>query len=297
METGAGRVRVIEELSKTTLGEGPWWGGGKLHYVDIVEGKIHRHDFATSRHDVLSTGDPVGFAVLDGNGNVVAGIGDGGIYQLSFGSAEKNLVARPARENPANLANDGKCDRRGRLWAGTKNRDEKAPDTGSLARFDSGARMTEALHPVHISNGLGWSPDNRRMYYNHSTDKIWCFDYDIETGEATNQRVFVDLPNDGAIPDGMTVDSSGLLYVAMWGGSRVDVYRDENGRGVLVETISVPGALQVSSVAFGGEDLKTLFITSAAVDLTPDQQKRFPDSGRLFQTRRFLPGLPEACFR
>ena len=114
------------------------------------------------------------------------------------------------------------------------------------------------------------------MYYNDSTDKIWRFDYDLNTGAATNRQVFVDLtldlPNDGAIPDGMTIDAEGLLYVAMWGGSRIDVYRDDNGKGILVETIAVPTALQTSSVAFGGDDLKTLFITTAAMNLTPEQQ-------------------------
>jgi len=290
-------VHVIDDLPRTTLGEGPWWDGEQLLYVDIVEGRIHRHDFATARHDTIATGGPVGFAVLDRDGRVVAGLGDGGIYRMEFGSTARQLIARPARNNPDNLANDGKCDRRGRLWAGTKNKDEKALDSGSLARFDGSPRLTEVLYPVHISNGIGWSPGNTRMYYNDSTDKIWRLDYDLETGAATNRQVFVELPRDGAVPDGMTVDSSGLLYVAMWGGSRIDVYRDDDGKGHRVETIQVPTALQTSSVAFGGKDLTTLFITSAAVDLTPEQNIQYPDSGRLFVIERVVPGLAEARFQ
>jgi len=293
-------------LPRTTLGEGPMWDSGCLHYVDIVAGEIHRHDFATQAHDVISTGKPVGFAVLDREGSVIAGIGDGGIYRLEFGSTRKDLLARPCRDNPDNIANDGKCDRAGRLWAGTKNKSEKPPWTGSLARFDAAPRLTEIAYPVNISNGIAWSPDNTKMYYNDSTDKIWRFDYDLSTGSATNRQVFVDLtlaglPSDGACPDGMTIDAAGLLYVAMWGGSRIDIYRDDvdhdgQGRGIRVETIEVPTALQTSSVAFGGPDLKTLFITTACMNLTPEQQERYPDAGRIFAVERSVLGLPESRF-
>jgi sugar lactone lactonase YvrE len=289
-------VRVVEQLPRTTLGEGPLWDGGKLHYVDIVAGEVHRHDFATQAHDVISTGEPVGFAVLDREGRVIAGLGNGGIYRLEFVSAHQELLAGPCRDNPDNIANDGKCDRVGRLWAGTKNKSEKPPWTGSLGRFDSGPRLTEVVYPVNVSNGIAWSPDNTKMYYNDSTDKIWRFDYDLNTGAATNRQVFVDLPDTGGIPDGMTIDAEGLLYVAKWGGSRIDVYRDDNGRGVRVVSIEVPTALQTSSAAFGGDDLKTLFITTAAMNLTPEQQTKYPDSGRIFAVERSVPGIPETRF-
>ena len=290
-------IRVLDELPRNTLGEGPLWDGGRLHYVDIREGEIHRHDFATGAHDVIETFGPVGFAVLEEDGNAIAGLEDGAIFRLRFGSTDKQLIAKPCRDNPQNRANDGKCDRRGRLWAGTMNRAEKPPDSGSLGRYDGGARMTEVLYPVHISNGIAWSPDDKAMYFSESTDKLWRFDYDIETGAATNRRVFVDLPHDGSVPDGMTMDSEGLLYVAKWGGSRVDVYRDENGTGRLVETIPVPTALQVSSVAFGGSDLKTLFITSAACDLSEQELTSHPDSGCIFSLQRDISGLPETRFK
>jgi len=289
-------VHVLKQLPRTTLGEGPLWDSGRLHYVDIVAGEIHRYDFATQAHNVISTGEPVGFAVLDREGRVIAGIGNGGIYGLEFGSLKKELLAKPCRDNPDNIANDGKCDRVGRLWAGTKNKSEKPPWTGSLARFDSGPRLTEVVNPVNVSNGIAWSPDNTKMYYNDSTDKIWRFDYDLNTGAATNRQVSVDLPSDGAFPDGMTIDADGLLYVAMWGGSRIDVYRDDSGRGIRVETVEVPTALQTSSVAFGGDDLKTLFITSARMNLTPEQQDRYPDSGRIFAVERSVPGIAETRF-
>ena len=147
-------VHVIEELPRTALGEGPLWDTGRLHYVDIVAGEIHRYDFATQAHDVISVGAPVGFAVLDREGRVIAGVAEEGIFRLEFGSTRRELLARLCSDNPDNIANDGKCDRAGRLWAGTKNKSEKPPYTGSLGRFDSGLRLTEILYPVNISNGI-----------------------------------------------------------------------------------------------------------------------------------------------
>jgi sugar lactone lactonase YvrE len=290
-------MQMLNELPRNTLGEGPLWAEGSLYYVDIQQGRIHRHHFSAGAHDVIETSGPVGFVVLDEEDNVIAGLEDGAIFRLSFNSQDKQLIAKACRDNRRNRANDGKCDRRGRLWCGTMNRDDHAPDSGSLGRFDGGPRLTEILFPVHISNGIAWSPDDKTMYFSESTDKLWRFDYDIETGAASNRRVFVELSHDAGIPDGMTIDSEGLLYVAKWGGARVDVYRDEQGTGRLVETIPVPTALQVSSVTFGGDDLKTLFITSAAVDLSAKELASYPESGRIFSLQRTVPGLPEARFK
>lgn len=287
---------VLAELPRTKLGESPVWDAGRFIYVDIVEGIIHRHNFSSDTHESIEVHDIVGFALTDRDGSIVAGVGDGSIYRFRFGNNEKDLLAKPARDSLDNLANDGKCDRAGRLWAGTKNKDESAPDTGSLARYDGGDRMTEVLYPVHISNGLAWSPDNTKLYYNDSTSAIWQFDYDITTGRTSNRRIYARLESAEAVPDGMTVDSEGKLYVAMWGGSRVDVYTEHLGYGSCEYSIDIPTALQVSSVAFGGRDLKTLFITSAAIGLTPSQQNRYPDSGRIFAIEMSVPGLPEIRF-
>jgi sugar lactone lactonase YvrE len=283
---------LIEILPKGTLLEGPLWDGGLLYYVDIVEQKIHRHNFKTGQHDVIKTPSKVGFAVLDENGAIIAGLHNGSVHRLFFNTDNNEHLADPARMNPANLANDGKCDRRGRLWWGTKNSDENAAHSGSLYRLDANGKAIEVIFPVNVSNGLAWSPDEKTMYYNDSTNLIWAFDY-TDAGEAINQRVFVSLAKDGSVPDGMTVDSAGNLYCAMWGGSRVDVY---NPRGEKIETISVPTTLQTSSIAFGGEDMKTLYISSAACDLTPEQKEKYPDSGCMFFVERNVPGISEARF-
>jgi sugar lactone lactonase YvrE len=289
-------AHVISELPKTSLGEGPLWDANRLIYVDITEGLIHRHNFIDHTHETITVGQNVGFAVIDTEGSVIAGLGNGAIYRLHFGTHDQELLAYPAREIGENLANDGKCDRSGRLWAGTKNKDESVADTGFLARFDGGIQLTEVLYPVHTSNGLAWRPDDTKFYYNDSTDAIWQFDYDIDSGSISNRRAWAQLANDGAVPDGMTVDSQGTLYVAMWGGSRVDVYHEKNEIGIRTLSIELPTAFQVSSVTFGGRDLKTLFITSASVGLTNSQRDRYPDSGRIFAIEMPVPGLPEKRF-
>ena len=291
------KVRVLPELGTTSLGEGPLWDGNALIYADLVEGLIHRHSFEKGTHETIAVGENVGFAVVDSQGAVVAGVGRGSIWRLRFETGEQETLAPPARDLAENRANDGKCDRRGRLWAGTKSREGSATDTGYLARLDSrGRRQIEWLYPVHISNGLAWSPDNTKLYYNDSTDAIWVFDYEMETGAIANRRIFAKLAEDGAVPDGMTIDSVGALYVAMWGGSRVDVYSDVDGAGVRTGSIEIPTALQVSSVAFGGSDLRTLFVTSASVGMTPADMERYPDSGRIFAIEMAVAGLQETRF-
>jgi sugar lactone lactonase YvrE len=289
-------AQIIGELSATRLGEAPLWDANALIYVDIVAGAIHRHNFDKSTHETIAVEDNVGFAVIDTTGSIIAGIGNGSIYRFTFGTDERELLALPARDIEGNLANDGKCDRSGRIWCGTKNKNENAANTGSLARFDGGPKLTEVLFPVHISNGLAWSPDNSKLYYNDSSDVIWQFDYDLKLGKISDQRAFVKLPKDGSVPDGMTVDSNGSLYVAKWRGSRVDVYDEVGDVGKLAYSIKIPTALQISSVAFGGADLQTLFITSASVGLTDSESQRYPDSGRIFALRMQVAGLPEARF-
>jgi sugar lactone lactonase YvrE len=282
-------VYLLEQLAKTSLGEGPSWdGASSLMYIDMVNGEIHHHNFEKHTHAVLRIGSSVGFAVPDNQGGIVAGLSDG-IYRIAARGGGKELIARSSRTNSENCFNDGKCDRVGRLWAGTKNIHGPGRFTGSLYRLDRRDWLTEVLFPVDVSNGIAWSPDNLTMYYNDSTDRIWRFDYDLQTGEATHRQSFVELLDDRAVPDGMTVDSQGRLFCAMWGGSRVDVYNPDGG---LDEQIPVP-ALQVSSVAFGGPDLKTLFITTAAMDLTVEQRNEWPLSGGIFAMQRSVAGLRE----
>ncbi|MDX2974056.1 SMP-30/gluconolactonase/LRE family protein, partial [Kribbella solani] len=181
--------------------------------------------------------------------------------------------------------NDAKCDPYGRLWVGTM-ADDASPRTGSLYRISADWTRTTVLTGVSISNGLGWSPDGRRMYYIDSPIKtVDLLDYDPSTGNAVARRVLIDTAEYAGMPDGMAVDAEGCLWVAFFGGGAV---RRFSPGGSLLTTIEVPDRY-VTSCAFAGPELDHLVITTG----------QGPDSaagGNLFVARPGVPGLPTAAF-
>jgi sugar lactone lactonase YvrE len=280
-------------LPAAELGEGPYWdpGAKKLYWVDITGQAIHGYDPAARAHTVCPTPSSVGFAVMAESGDFVAGLQDG-IYSLAFGGGKPVCLAKPDYADKANRFNDGKCDRRGRLWAGTMNDLDHQKPSGAFYRFDKrGLHVQET--GIHISNGLGWSPDDKTMYYTDTIKRvIWQYDYDIETGEARNRRTFAEFPGKGR-PDGMCVDSQGRILTALWPGWGVEIYAPD---GRLEGKIGLP-VPQVSSCAFGGDNFKTLFITTAAIGLSAEQLKEAPLAGQMFAIDMDVAGLPETRFR
>lgn len=280
-------------LPAAELGEGCAWDeqGQKLSWVDITGKMIHRYDPATGKHDTCGTPSTVGFATLAENGEYIAGLQDG-IYRIDFENGAHKALVKPEYADKVNRFNDGKCDRRGRLWAGTMNDLDHSKPTGALYRWDNrGLHVQET--GIHISNGLGWSPDNKTMYYTDTVRRIiWQYDYDIETGTASNRRTFAEFAGKGR-PDGMCVDSQGRVLTSLWPGWSVEIYAPN---GKLDGKIELP-VPQVSCCAFGGKDLKTLFITTANIGMTPEQMKEAPLSGQIFAIEMDVPGLPEARFK
>jgi sugar lactone lactonase YvrE len=180
--------------------------------------------------------------------------------------------------------NDGKCDRAGRFFAGTK-ADDDTPQAGALYRLENG-EVTQLLDNVTISNGIGWSPDERLMYYADTpTGRIDVFDFDATTGEPTNRRRFVDIPQDAGLPDGLCVDADGAVWVALWGGAAVHRYRAD---GELDRVLRLPVS-NVTCPTFGGKDLDVLYITTARTDE--------PGSGALFRCRPGVTGQPANPYR
>lgn len=275
------------------LGEGPHWDmrGQKLYWVDIEGRAVHRLDPKTNQYDAAKMPDMVGFAVLDEAGKLVAGLRDG-FYRVDFATVATEVLSRPGFAHADNRFNDGKCDRRGRLWAGTMNNLDPQQPTGALYRLDERG-LHEHATGIHISNGTGWSPDNKTMYYTDTVRRIiWQYDYEIETGAATNRRTFAEFTGPGR-PDGLTVDAQGRVLTALWPGWCVEIYAPD---GKLEDKIELP-VPQVSSCAFGGADMKTLYITTAATGLSPQQLADAPFSGRLFSIDLDVGGLPETPFR
>lgn len=269
-----------------TLGEGPAWDvkTGTLYWVDILEKQIHYH-----------RGDGNGFIQLDEMPGCLAPCKDGTIILAARASIRildpvtANQAALVSVTEPANNRfNDGKCDPAGRFLAGTMNMDEKTP-SGALYSFD-GADISCLLDSIRISNGLAWSPDYRTLYYiDTPTREVSAFDYDLATGKIANSRVSITVPETLGWPDGMTADTNGNLWIAMWGGAQVTRWNPQNGK--LLEQIPLP-AKNVTSCVFGGANLDELYITSARVGLDKADLTAYRHSGGLMRVKTKVQGMP-----
>jgi sugar lactone lactonase YvrE len=279
--------------AKAELAEGPCWLADRerLLWVDIKAGHVHLFDPATGSDRFVEVGQPVGAAVPADDGRLALAVRDG-FAMLDLETGRTEPVADVEREVPGNRMNDGKCDSAGRFWAGTMATPSRRGQ-GALYRLEAGRGVERMVGEVGISNGLGWSPDDRLMYYIDTLEgRVDVFDFDAGTGSIANRRPFAVIERPGH-PDGMTMDADGGLWVALWGGGRVVHYLPD---GTLRETIEIPVA-QPSSCAFGGPDLRDLYITSAWQDLTPDQRRDQPAAGGLFRCRPGVAGAPTRPYR
>jgi sugar lactone lactonase YvrE len=270
---------------RDALGEGPWWDAedDTFYWVDSLAGAVHGARLGDGDISSLSTPGEVGFVVKTVSGGLLAGCRDG----LYFNDGASWRLRWQGDWDTSTLRiNDGKTDRQGRLWFGTMHE----PETDSVAclyRAFEGQVLTR-LDGVTVSNGLGWSPDSRLMYYADSaTQTIRVFDYDSTTGEMHNGRVFAtdSSPSD---PDGLTVDSDGCVWSAKWQGGKVIRYTPD---GRVDREIDVPVSRPTSCI-FVGSDLRTLAITSAQ----PDEPDTEPLAGAVFLVDVGVQGLRETRF-
>ena len=244
------RIEVAIE-SNALLGEGPRWDAAarRLLWVDIERGELHSFDGADH---VTPLGSRLGAATPTENGEVLAALAD---RLVLVGDEVRTVAVFP--HGPEVRTNDGACDPSGVFWIGT-NRLDFAPGGGALYRFDGELQLV--LDDITLSNGLGWSPDASRMYYIDSmTFRVDVFDFD---GGISNRRPFVTLDQSDGTPDGLAVDDEGCVWVALYGGSAVRRYSPD---GALEEVVPVP-AVNVTACCFGGDDGRSLFITTAAPD-------------------------------
>jgi sugar lactone lactonase YvrE len=273
------------------LGEGPTWDAGtsSLVWVDILGSAVHRFRPGPGTDEVIPVPQHVGAAKPRTNGGLVLNLRDGiGLLDVT-GSAPRWLVywARDGMRG-----NDAAVDPAGRLWAGTM-RYDTAPGGGFLARVDPGGRSRVVLPEVTISNGTGWSPDERLMYYIDSpTKRIDMFDYDVATGDATNRRPLAELTDTDGVPDGLCVDTDGCVWVAVHGAGQVRRYTPA---GELDRTIEVP-AKQVTACCFGGDDLTDLYVTTSREGFTERDAAEQPLAGTLFVAPGIGSGLPSTRF-
>jgi sugar lactone lactonase YvrE len=187
--------------------------------------------------------------------------------------------------------NDAACDPQGRFWAGTK---ADAAGAAALYRFDGDGRTEVVLEGLTISNGLGWSLDGATMYLADShPGVIHAFAFDPDQGRISGGRVLVEVPEEVGVPDGLTVDTDGDLWVAIWGGGRVHRYAPD---GELRQTLAVP-ADQSTSCGFAGPGLHRLYVTTATEDWTEERRRADPKAGLVYRFDTDATGRPAAPFR
>ncbi len=276
--------------AETILGEAPFWSvdEGVLYWVDIDGKSILRINPESGKRQSFAQDHEVGCVVPRRNGGFVPGI-DSGLAYVNADLTAVDLFASPESGIPDTRFNDGKCDRRGRFWVASADRNEAEP-LGALYCLNGSGRLVRALSGIIIGNGMGWSPDNRTMYFTDTGyGTIYALDYDIETGTTQNRRVFKQVDAQEGLPDGLTVDAEGFIWSAHWSGWRVTRY-DPDGRIERIIDMPVPN---VTSLAFGGPNLDQLFVTTARLGLNDQEIGEAPLSGGLFVIEVGVRGLPE----
>ena len=278
---------------KSELGEGPSWDSrdGVLYWVDIFRGLVHRYSPDEPKDEGFQAGQYVSSVVPSRSGGVVVTL-QHGFYALKLGG-QPTRIAEVEGGLTGNRFNDGKCDPHGRLWAGTMDLEEKRP-LGALYVLEKGGSVRKVFGKVTVSNGLGWSPDHRTMYYIDTPTKlVRAFDYSDSTGETTNGRTAVDMSGQPGFPDGMAVDAEGMLWVAHWGGWRVTRFDPRNGKALV--HVDIP-ASQVTSCCFGGKRLDQLYVTTAKAGIGPEETAKGSPAGGLFRIETGVRGLDTFIF-
>ena len=271
------------------VGEGPVWDDRRqaLWWIDVKDPRLFRYDPASGENLELNMPERIGCIALRAGGGLIGAFVTG-FKWIDPETGAVTPIVDPEPDRPGNRFNDGKCDRRGRLFAGTMDNAE-IECTGTLYRLDPDLSVQVMCTGVHLSNGLGWSPDDRVLYYTDSLRRtIWAYDYDLEIGAMANRRTFARVPEEAGVPDGLCVDADGYVWSAHWGGWRLTRYAPD-GRIERVVEMPVP---QPSCPAFGGPDLDVLYVSSAAIEMTPADFAKAPDGGGLFALDVGVRGLP-----
>ena len=267
-------------------GEGPAWdaASARLLWVDMMAERLHMTT-PGGEDEVVAYRQLVCVAVPRASGGLALALGDGFWLQDHDGTLRQvSAIEQPDPPVGAVRMNDGKCDPAGRFWAGSMAYDAR-PGAGSLYRLDPDGETHEILREVTISNGLAWMPDVRTMLFiDTPTQRVDAFDMDPTTGAISNRRPLVEIPAAAGMPDGMTIDDEGCLWVALWEGGAVHRYTPE---GRLDTVIDLP-CTNVTSCCFGGADLDDLYITTSSLGLSDELRASQPSAGGLF---RYRPGV------
>jgi sugar lactone lactonase YvrE len=285
-------VEVFADLH-ADVGEAPHWDerAKTLLFVDLTGGVVFRYGQSGEQLGSFSVGQEVGAVVPRRGGGLVLAVRDGIAVASDTGEGFE-LAAPVERQITGNRMNDAKCDPAGRLFAGTTAFDF-APHSAALYRVEPDWSFERVVRDVTQSNGIAWSPDGSRMYFiDSATQGVDVFDYDASSGSAVGRRRLVTIERALGVPDGMTVDNRGNLWVACFGGAAVRCFSPEGEQlGQVLFPVS-----QVTSCVFGGPGLADLYVTSAAYRLSTGQLKKEPHAGATFVCRPGAVGMPAPPF-
>jgi sugar lactone lactonase YvrE len=282
-----GQVGIVKHWSakvvvneQNVLGEGTLWDADtqRLWWVDIYGKRVFSYDPISGQHHTFETPDVVGTLVIGEDGNPVIAQGCG-VARLELSSSNVTALAQVETKGKGYRLNDGKCDPWGRLWVGSIV-EEGPKGSATLFCVDGRQRVTPLLSDVTVSNGLVWANDGRLFYYiDTPTQQVVAFDCDLHTLTLSNRRVVFEFPETMGSPDGMTMDAEGQLWIALFSGR--SVVRLDPARGQLTGKVEV-AAKNVTSCAFGGVTLSTLYISTARLATNPEELAALPEAGALF---------------
>jgi L-arabinonolactonase len=284
------------------LGEGIFWCPIErvLYWVDVpMPSFLHRWDPNNGKHDIWPMPEMITSLAKRNDGALLVA-SHHGLNVFDPRRATLVRIAAPEADRPANRANDGGVDGKGRFWFGTM-RNNVAPDgaylaiaesTGVLYKVEPGLRIVPMEGEVGISNATCWSPDYRRMYFADTlVGAIHVYDFDLELGAISNKRMFAKLDGHG-YPDGATVDADGYVWNARWEGGSVIRFAPN---GDVDAIVAIP-ANRVTCCAFGGDDLDTLYVTTSRLHLTEQELETQPRAGGIFALKPGVRGLPRPAF-
>jgi D-xylonolactonase len=271
------------------LGEGPVWveRDQALWFVDIKKKHIHRYDPASGDKRSWDAPEMVGFLLPAESGGFIAGL-QSGLHKFDERDGSFTPIAGVETDLPANRLNDAVTDPSGVMWFGSMDNDEKA-DSGAIYRFVDGRVEQTEITGICITNGPAVSPDGQILYYIDTLGKTIHAADIASDGSLSNQRLFATIADDEGYPDGPTIDSEGYLWVSLYAGWETRRYSPQ---GEIVQRVRLP-APNITKIAFGGPDLRTVFATSARQGMSADALAQSPQSGDLFCFQVDVPGV--AC--